>query len=195
MPADVYVMRQFDRILEEVFEGRLKIEKHLSRAELLAYDRVLARYLKKDIVMQKLRREVYLDYNALGQANQMMDHDNDAIFILFQTRFLLFEFILFDYFLLLKSKIKIGHNHVTHFVGDPLFQGDVLTCLWVETGTNFILYKFINFTNNERHGLLYTLGDFEIDVVINILKVFLHRDISVMLLNEAQVLSDINCIS
>lgn len=77
MPADVYVMRKFDSILEEVFEGRLKVEKHLSRAELLAYDHVLARYLKKDILMQKLRREVYLDYNALGQANQLLDQAVD----------------------------------------------------------------------------------------------------------------------
>lgn len=78
MPADVYVMRKFDSILEEVFEGRLKVEKHLSRAELLAYDHVLARYLKKEILMQKLRREVYLDYNALGQANQVLDQTADA---------------------------------------------------------------------------------------------------------------------
>jgi hypothetical protein len=68
MPADVYIQRKFDQVLYEVFEGRRKLEKHLSRADLLAYDRVLARYLKKDIIIQKIRREAYLDYNMLSQA-------------------------------------------------------------------------------------------------------------------------------
>lgn len=78
MPAEVYVSRKFEGILDEVFEARLKVEKHLSRGELLAYDRVLAKYLKKDVLMQKLRRDVYLDYNALRQANQSHDHAADA---------------------------------------------------------------------------------------------------------------------
>jgi len=78
MPADVYVSSKLNGILEEVFEGRLKLEKHLSRAELLAYDRVLSKYLKKDVLMQKLKREVYLDYNELSQHNQVRDHELDS---------------------------------------------------------------------------------------------------------------------
>jgi len=65
MPADIYVQIKFDEVLDEVFEGRRKLEKYLGRQDLLAYDRVLARFLKKDVIMKKMRREVYLDYNSL----------------------------------------------------------------------------------------------------------------------------------
>lgn len=77
MPADVYIQRRFDSVLYEVFEGRRKLEKYLSRADLLAYDQVLARYLKKDIIIEKIRREAYFDYNVLSQAGQELDQIED----------------------------------------------------------------------------------------------------------------------
>ena len=64
-PAGDYVMGKLDQIVEELFEGRLKLEKHLSRGELLAYDRVLASYLNHDVLMQKLQNELQDDKNML----------------------------------------------------------------------------------------------------------------------------------
>lgn len=78
MPVDEYVDRKFNSVLEEVFEGRLKVEKHLSRQELLAYDRMLSKYLKKSTIMNKIRREAYLDYNTLSQAGQELDQMGDS---------------------------------------------------------------------------------------------------------------------
>ena len=56
MPADVYVQQKFDAVLDEVFAGRQKLEKYLSRQELLAYDRILAKHLNKETIMNRIRR-------------------------------------------------------------------------------------------------------------------------------------------
>lgn len=47
MPADLYVTQKLDIILEQLFEARKKIEKYLSRQELIAYDQSMLRYLNK----------------------------------------------------------------------------------------------------------------------------------------------------
>lgn len=70
-PADVYVQGKLDDILEELFEARRRLEKLLSRGELVAYDKVLARYLKHDALYEKLKRDIYKDYNELEQVNQV----------------------------------------------------------------------------------------------------------------------------
>jgi len=38
---------------------------------------VLAKYLKHDVLFEKLRREVYRDYNELEQSAQMAAHEVD----------------------------------------------------------------------------------------------------------------------
>lgn len=68
-PADVYVQGKLDDILEELFEARRRLEKFLSRGELVAYDKVMTRYLKHDVLYDKLKREIYKDYNELEQVN------------------------------------------------------------------------------------------------------------------------------
>lgn len=60
-PADDYVLSKLDSIIEELFEGRLKLEKNLGRGELLAYDRVLSQYLTQDVLIAKLKRELQDD--------------------------------------------------------------------------------------------------------------------------------------
>lgn len=70
-PADVYVQGKLDDVLEELFDARRRLEKFLSRGELVAYDKVLARYLKHDVLYAKLKREIYKDYNELAQTNQI----------------------------------------------------------------------------------------------------------------------------
>ena len=68
-PADLYVKDKLQGILDELFASRRKLEKHLSRSELVAYDKVLAKYLTHDNLLGKLKREIYKDYNELEQFN------------------------------------------------------------------------------------------------------------------------------
>jgi hypothetical protein len=68
-PADLYVKDKLQGILDELFASRRKLEKHLSRSELVAYDKVLAKYLTHDNLLGKLKREIYKDYNELEQLN------------------------------------------------------------------------------------------------------------------------------
>ena len=76
-PADVYVKDRLRGILEELFESRKNLEQNLSRGELIAYDKVLSKYLKHDILMSKLKSEVNKDYSILEQANQMISHEEE----------------------------------------------------------------------------------------------------------------------
>ena len=64
-PADLYVMDKLQESLDELFAARRNLEKHLSRGELVAYDKVLAKYLTHDTLLGKLKREIYKDYNEL----------------------------------------------------------------------------------------------------------------------------------
>lgn len=64
-PVDIYVKDALRNIMEELFEGRAKVEKFMSRNELIAYDEVLMDYLKHRNLVPKLRREIYKDFNIL----------------------------------------------------------------------------------------------------------------------------------
>ena len=79
-PADLYVKDKLQEILDELFSARRKLEKHLSRSELVAYDKVLSKYLTHETLLGKLKREIYKDYNELQQLNQMVNHrlDNET---------------------------------------------------------------------------------------------------------------------
>jgi len=57
-PADKYVKETLRSIMDELFEARRNLEKHLSRRELLAYDQVLSKFLKPDVLMAKLKRRI-----------------------------------------------------------------------------------------------------------------------------------------
>lgn len=77
-PADLYVKDKLQAILDELFAARRKLEKHLSRGELVAYDKVLSKYLTHDNLLGKLKREIYKDYNELEQLNQITNHEKDS---------------------------------------------------------------------------------------------------------------------
>lgn len=62
---EVYVQDKLRGIINQLFEARRRLEKHLGRAELIAYDQVLAKYLKRDMLFPKLQREVYREFNEL----------------------------------------------------------------------------------------------------------------------------------
>lgn len=77
-PADDYVVSKLDQIIEELFEGRLKLEKNLGRGELLAYDRVLSQYLTQDVLIAKLKRELQDDQNMLSHVGEAKLHLDDS---------------------------------------------------------------------------------------------------------------------
>lgn len=77
-PASKYVRDVLEGIVDELFSARKGVEKHLSRRELTAYDQVLAKYLKMDQLLPKLKREINMHYNALEQQEQSFAHKADA---------------------------------------------------------------------------------------------------------------------
>ena len=54
-PANIYVQDKLQGIIQEAFDVRRKLEKKMSRRELIAFDRVLVRYLRKDNLDPLLR--------------------------------------------------------------------------------------------------------------------------------------------
>ena len=54
-PVPAYVEGKLDTLLNEVFEVRRKVEKTLSRNELLAYDKVLSSHLTKEALLPRLK--------------------------------------------------------------------------------------------------------------------------------------------
>jgi len=71
-PVNTYVEDKLDTLLQEVFEVRRKVEKTLSRNELLAYDRVLAAHLTKEALLPRLREACEGDRNHLHQLKQLL---------------------------------------------------------------------------------------------------------------------------
>jgi len=66
-PASKYVEDKLREVLDELFNARRGLEKHLSRSELVAYDQVLAKYLTHDVLLPKLKREIYKEQNVFEQ--------------------------------------------------------------------------------------------------------------------------------
>lgn len=74
-PSDVYVKDKLSRIIKEAFDTRRKLEKNMSRRELVAFDRVLARYLEKDNLESMLVNAIKKDYNDVFQGRQSLGRE------------------------------------------------------------------------------------------------------------------------
>ena len=72
-PAQKYVEDKLGDLLDQVFDVRRKVEKTLTRNELLAYDRTLAGHLTKDTLLPRLKESVMNDKNNLLQLQQSSD--------------------------------------------------------------------------------------------------------------------------
>lgn len=86
-PVKKYVDDKLEALLKEVFETRRKVEKTLTRNELLAYDRVLAGHLTKDILLPRLKQACDTDANTLLHLKHSVDmqkegKDNDELQIM-----------------------------------------------------------------------------------------------------------------
>lgn len=66
-PATQYVDDKLSDLLQEIFEVRRKVEKTLTRNELLAYDRMLSAHLCKEVLLPRLKAACEQDRNTLLQ--------------------------------------------------------------------------------------------------------------------------------
>jgi hypothetical protein len=73
-PADVLVNDVLKEIIHECFAYRNKLEKDMSRRELLAFDKTLEKYLTHENLSKKLRYEVTRLFNELDQGNSIIEH-------------------------------------------------------------------------------------------------------------------------
>lgn len=54
-------------MIEEAFETRKKLERNMSRRELVAFDKVLAKYLEPANLLKRLDAAIDEDYSAVFQ--------------------------------------------------------------------------------------------------------------------------------
>lgn len=64
-PADLFVKDVVRSVLDDLFTARRGVEKYMSRRELLAYDKVLSKCLERDVLIEKLRREIDKTFNMM----------------------------------------------------------------------------------------------------------------------------------
>ena len=60
-------------MIVEAFETRKKLEKNMSRRELVAFDRVLAKYLVPENIMKRLEQKIEEDYSSLYACRQLFE--------------------------------------------------------------------------------------------------------------------------
>lgn len=65
-PADKYVDNKLVEVVENLFENRAKLEKNMTRRELIAYDKVLSKKLEPKRLREKLVRAIESDYHELN---------------------------------------------------------------------------------------------------------------------------------
>jgi hypothetical protein len=63
-PPHVWVDNKIELILKGIFNMRRKVEKTMSRRELIAYDKMLAQVLNKETIINRLRSE--MDSDSIG---------------------------------------------------------------------------------------------------------------------------------
>ena len=72
-PPKKYVEDKLQAVVDEAFEVRRKVKKNMSRRELLAFDKVLAKYLEPKNFLKRLRTAVEQDYSLIFQGKQLVD--------------------------------------------------------------------------------------------------------------------------
>jgi hypothetical protein len=77
-PVKKYVDDKLELLLKDIFDSRRKVEKTLTRNELLAYDRVLAQHLTKDILLPRLKQACEGDANLLHHLKHSVDMQNEG---------------------------------------------------------------------------------------------------------------------
>ena len=62
-------------VIHETFEARRKVEKNMTRRDLMAYDRVLAQYLEKEHIMEMMMKNLEDEHGQVLLGGQLIMHD------------------------------------------------------------------------------------------------------------------------
>ena len=64
-PAKLYVADKLQDVVNDAFVVRRKLERNMNRRELLAFDKVLGRYLEPANLMKRLEAAIEEDYSLI----------------------------------------------------------------------------------------------------------------------------------
>lgn len=78
MPPQKYVEQKLREVVEEPFEVRRRLEKNMSRRELLAFDKVLRKYLEPEQVLKRLEAAIEDDSSLLDHGRQTLEQSQNA---------------------------------------------------------------------------------------------------------------------
>ena len=67
LKPEKYIQNKLQQVVDEAFLARRKLERNMSRRELLAFDKVLAKYLEPQTLLRRLEAAVEEDYSAIFQ--------------------------------------------------------------------------------------------------------------------------------
>lgn len=76
-PAAKVVDDKLFVIIKQAFDVRQSLEKKMSRRELLAFDKVLARHLQQENLAPRLAESIQEEFNVVNQGRQIIEHNNN----------------------------------------------------------------------------------------------------------------------
>lgn len=68
-----YLEEKLQQVVDEAFETRSKLERNMSRRELVAFDKVLAKYLEPENLLKRLETSIEEDYSLVFQGREMIE--------------------------------------------------------------------------------------------------------------------------
>lgn len=77
LKPEKYVKNKLQQVVDEAFEARRKLERNMSRRELIAFDKVLAKYLEPKTLMKRLNAAIEEDYSAVFQGRQVVEQSTN----------------------------------------------------------------------------------------------------------------------
>lgn len=76
-PADKYVEDKLEELVQAKFDQRRKLEKGMSRRELLAFDEMLSRHLEKATLLPELQKAIQSDYHDLFAGKHAVENGRE----------------------------------------------------------------------------------------------------------------------
>lgn len=72
-PPQTLVDEKLQAVVNEAFEVRRKLERNMSRRELLAFDKVLSKYMQPENLLKRLDSAIQEEYSLIFQGRQMVE--------------------------------------------------------------------------------------------------------------------------
>ena len=77
-PPENYVTKKLQDVVKESFETRQKLEKNMSRRELVAFDKVLSKFLQPENLLRRLEASIQEDYSLVFQGRQLVEQKDQG---------------------------------------------------------------------------------------------------------------------